>query len=390
LELIQQINQNRLSSLPLVSLLINFLKNYPVPSNISYFWNLGILSFVCLILQIITGIFLAMHYVSDVQLAFDSVEHIMRDVNLGWLLRYSHANGASFFFIVVYLHVFRGLFYSSFTYPRVLVWWVGVLLLFFMILTAFIGYVLPWGQMSFWGATVITNLVSAVPFFGLDIVIWLWGGYAVSNATLNRFFSLHFVLPFLLFILVIIHFFFLHRVGSSSALGLLVFWDAVPMFPYHIVKDLYGLTLFFFLFSYIVFFDPNLLGHPDNWIQANPIVTPAHIVPEWYFLPFYAILRSIPDKLLGVLSLLLSILILFTFPQNGLPIFRSFAFRPIFRVWFSMFVINSFLLGWIGAKPIEFPFLDLGQLFSLGYFFLIEEEYSHFLLEEQFLFFFKK
>jgi len=331
-----------------------------------------------------------MHYVSDVQLAFDSVEHIMRDVNLGWLLRYSHANGASFFFIVVYLHVFRGLFYSSFTYPRVLVWWVGVLLLFFMILTAFIGYVLPWGQMSFWGATVITNLVSAVPFFGLDIVIWLWGGYAVSNATLNRFFSLHFVLPFLLFILVIIHFFFLHRVGSSSALGLLVFWDAVPMFPYHIVKDLYGLTLFFFLFSYIVFFDPNLLGHPDNWIQANPIVTPAHIVPEWYFLPFYAILRSIPDKLLGVLSLLLSILILFTFPQNGLPIFRSFAFRPIFRVWFSMFVINSFLLGWIGAKPIEFPFLDLGQLFSLGYFFLIEEEYSHFLLEEQFLFFFKK
>jgi len=202
------ITNTRLSSLPLLQLFINFLKNYPVPSNISYFWNLGILSLVCLLLQIITGIFLAMHYVSDIQLAFDSVEHIMRDVNLGWLLRYSHANGASFFFIVVYLHVFRGLFYSSFTYPRVLVWWVGVLILLFMIITAFIGYVLPWGQMSFWGATVITNLVSAVPFFGMDIVIWLWGGYAVNNATLNRFFSLHFVLPFLLLVLVIIHFFF--------------------------------------------------------------------------------------------------------------------------------------------------------------------------------------
>jgi len=248
------INNNRLSSLPLVSIIINFLKNYPVPANITYFWNFGILALVCLLLQIITGIFLAMHYVSDVQLAFDSVEHIMRDVTLGWLLRYSHANGASFFFIVVYLHVFRGLFYSSFTYPRVLVWWIGVLILFFMILTAFIGYVLPWGQMSFWGATVITNLVSAVPIIGVDIVIWLWGGYAVSNATLNRFFSLHFVLPFLLFLLVVIHFFFLHHVGSSSALGFLVIWDNFFLYPYHIIKDLYGLVIFFFFFSYIVFF----------------------------------------------------------------------------------------------------------------------------------------
>lgn len=370
------LQEQRIGELPLITEIGRFLREYPTPSSISYFWNFGILSFICLLVQIVTGIALAMHYVPEVQLAFDSVEHIMRDVSFGWLLRYTHANGASLFFIVVYIHLFRGLFYSSFVFPRQEVWLVGVIILFLMIVIAFMGYVLPWGQMSFWGATVITNLVSAVPFIGSDIVIWLWGGYAVGNATLNRFFSLHFVLPFVLFLFVIIHFYFLHQVGSGNPTGLLILWDHLRMYPYHIVKDLYGAVVFLIFFAYLVFFNPNLLGHPDNWIQANPIVTPPHIVPEWYFLPFYAILRSIPDKLFGVLALLASILVLAFFPFLNNPSFRSFHFRPLSKILFSFFVLFAFMLGWIGAKPIEYPFLFLGQLLSFLYFYLVLEGYS--------------
>jgi ubiquinol-cytochrome c reductase cytochrome b subunit len=288
---------------PVLSVVNEHLIEYPTPSNINYFWGFGSLAGIFLVVQIATGIFLAMHYTPHVDLAFSSVEHIMRDVEGGWLLRYAHANGASMFFIIVYMHMFRGLYYGSYASPREAVWCIGVIILLLMIITAFIGYVLPWGQMSFWGATVITSLASAIPIVGDQITFWLWGGFSVDNATLNRFFSLHYLLPFIIAGASIAHLAALHQYGSNNPLGTLSTVDKVPFYPYFYVKDLVGWVAFFIFFSAFLFFAPNLLGHPDNYIPANPMVTPAHIVPEWYFLPVYAILRSIPNKLGGVLAI---------------------------------------------------------------------------------------
>jgi len=356
---------------PLLSLVYSAFYYYPAPSNISYFWNFGVYSIVCLFIQIVTGIFLAMHYTPHVDLAFASVEHIMRDVNFGWLLRYLHANGASMFFIVVYIHTFRGLYYSSYLYPKEPLWSVGVIILLIMILTAFMGYVLPWGQMSFWGATVITNFVTAVPFVGTDIVYWIWGGYSIDNATLNRFFSFHFVFPFIILALVGVHIVFLHEHGSNNPLGLNFSVDSVYMYPYFIIKDLFGILFFFLFFSFFAFFFPNVLGHSDNYIPANPLVTPAHIVPEWYFLPFYAILRSIPNKLMGVVALLLSILVLLLLPYIVRPATRSLMFRPLSKFVFWFFLITCFILGWLGAKPASYPYVTIAQIFTFFYFFTI-------------------
>jgi len=356
---------------PLISAVYHGFISYPAPSNITYFWNFGIYALTCLLIQIITGVALAMHYAPEVNLAFYSVEHIMRDVVYGWLLRYIHANGASMFFIVVYMHTFRGLYYSSFLYPKEPLWIVGVVILLLMILTAFMGYVLPWGQMSFWGATVITNLVSALPYVGNSIVVWLWGGYSIDNATLNRFFSFHYLFPFIITGLVGVHILFLHEHGSNNPLGVHFKSDSIPMYPYYIIKDLYGVILFLIFFSFFVFFAPNLLGHPDNYIPANPMVTPPHIVPEWYFLPFYAILRSIPSKLGGVVALLAAILALILLPFIVKVDIRSSDFRPLMRVAFWLFVAVTFILGWIGSKPIAYPYLIIGQIATFFYFFIL-------------------
>jgi ubiquinol-cytochrome c reductase cytochrome b subunit len=357
-----------IKSISLLSAVYSSLINYPSPSNLSYFWNFGIYSLACLGIQIITGIFLAMHYAAEVQIAFASVEHIMRDVSYGWLLRYIHANGASMFFIVVYMHTFRGLYYTSYMHPREPLWGVGVIILLLMILTAFMGYVLPWGQMSFWGATVITNLASAVPFIGTDIVVWLWGGYSVDNATLNRFFSLHYLMPFVLVGLVGVHLLFLHESLSTNPLGVWFITDKVPLYPYYFLKDLLGVILFFIFFACFLFFMPNLLGHPDNYIMANPMVTPPHIVPEWYFLPFYAILRSIPDKLAGVCALLFAIIALYLLPFIVKPEIRSTTFRPISKYLFWFIVLDSIILGWLGSKPVKYPYVQAGQIATVFYF----------------------
>ncbi len=357
-----------INKFPLLGLFYRNAINYPVPSNLNYWWNFGVLAIVALLIQFITGIALAMHYTPHADLAFMSVEHIMRDVNYGWLLRYTHANGASFFFFVVYIHIFRGLYYGSYAHPRQLLWCVGVIILLMMILTAFLGYVLPWGQMSFWAATVITNLASAVPFIGTDIVYWLWGGFAVDNPTLNRFYSLHYLFPFIILGLVGLHLILLHEYGSNNPLGSNYRLDYIPFHPYYTSKDLVGILVALMIFSVFVFFMPNALGHSDNYIPANPMVTPTHIVPEWYFLPFYAILRSIPDKLAGVCLLLAAIVILLIFPFFVKPSIRSAIFRPFARVLFWLFVVNCLLLGWIGGKPIETPFYEIGQLATLYYF----------------------
>ena len=351
---------------PLLKLLHHTLFTYPSPTNLSYFWNFGVCALVCLIIQIITGIFLAMHYIPEGALAFWSVEHIMRDVNYGWLLRYVHANGASMFFFVVYLHIFRNFFFTSYVYPRELLWCSGVIILLVMIITAFLGYVLPWGQMSFWAATVITNLVTAN-----YLVIWLWGSFSVSTNTLTRFFSLHYLLPFVLLILVFLHLVFLHENGSNNPLGIGFKTDDMGFGPYYIWKDLYGLFVFFLLYLFLVFFSPNFLGHSDNYILANALVTPFHIVPEWYFLPFYAILRSVPDKLLGVLLLLSAIVALLFLPFIVKIEKRSFYYSPILKILFWFFVINCIFLGWLGGKPIEYPFLFLSQTATLFYFFYL-------------------
>jgi len=346
-----------------------FLISYPVSLNLTYFWNFGIYSLVCLFIQICSGLFLAMFYIPNQDFAFISIEHIMRDIELGWLLRYIHANGASLFFIVVYIHIFRGLFFSSFLYPRTFVWISGIFIFLLMIITAFLGYVLPWGQMSFWAATVITNLVTAIPKIGTDLVIWLWGGYAVDNATLNRFYSFHFLLPFIILGLVFIHLIFLHRVGSSNLVGIEFFeFDLTFMYPYYIVKDLYGIIIFFFFFSIFLFFFPNFLGHTDNYIPANPLVTPVHIVPEWYFLPFYAILRSIPNKLFGVLIMLCSILVFFFLPFILKIEVRSLLFRPLSRFFFWFFIVLCILLGWLGSMPANEPYVFLSQVVTSLYF----------------------
>lgn len=344
---------------------------YPVPSNLTYFWNFGIYALVMLFLQILTGLFLAMHYIPAGDYAFLSVEHIMKDVNYGWLLRYIHANGASMFFIVVYVHILRGLYYGSYIFPREFLWVVGVLILLLMILTAFLGYVLPWGQMSFWAATVITNLVSVIPKIGPMIVVWLWGGYAVGDPTLNRFFSLHFLFSFLIVVLVLSHLSLLHSVGSNNPLGLSFLKDKYPIYPYYYIKDLFGICIFFVFVSFFLYFFPNTLGHPDNYIPANPLVTPIHIVPEWYFLPFYAVLRSIPNKLFGVLTLLAMVFSLALLPFYSKRLSISFGFKPVSRFCFWLFVLNLFVLGWAGAQPMEHPYIVLGRFCTFFYFFYL-------------------
>jgi ubiquinol-cytochrome c reductase cytochrome b subunit len=348
---------------------------YPTPINLNNFWNFGALAGICLGIQILTGVFLAMHYTPHVDYAFLSVEHIMRDVNYGWMIRYMHANGASMFLLSVYIHMGRGLYYGSYKTPRGFVWGIGVVIYLLMMATAFIGYVLPWGQMSFWGATVITNLVSAVPLVGPAIVEWLWGGFSVDNATLNRFFSLHYLLPFAIAAGVILHIAELHREGSNNPLGIHgKDVDKVTFYPYFYVKDFFFFWAFIFIFSYFVFLDPNVLGHPDNYIEANPMVTPAHIVPEWYFLPFYAILRSIPDKLGGVVAMVGGIAINLLLPILNTSNIRSSFFRPLHKVIFWVFIANFLLLGEIGQLPVEDPYILMGQictLFYFSYYFLI-------------------
>nr|YP_001315106.1 apocytochrome b [Chlorokybus atmophyticus]ABO15095.1 apocytochrome b [Chlorokybus atmophyticus] len=353
---------------PGLSLVTDHLIDYPTPSNLTYWWGFGSLAGICLIIQILTGVFLAMHYTPHVDLAFLSVEHIMRDVEGGWLLRYMHANGASMFFIVVYLHMFRGLYYGSYVSPRETVWIVGVILLLLMIITAFIGYVLPWGQMSFWGATVITSLASAIPIVGDTIVGWLWGGFSVDNATLNRFFSLHYLLPFIIAGASLVHIAALHQYGSNNPLGCLAAVDKIPFYPYFYVKDLLGWVAFAIFFSIFVFYAPNYLGHPDNYIPANPMSTPAHIVPEWYFLPVYAILRSIPNKLGGVLAIALVFLCLFLLPWLNTASIRSSSFRPIHKRFFWLLAADCLLLGWIGQQPVEEPYVLIGQLATVYFF----------------------
>ena len=354
---------------PLLAAVNDHLIDYPTPANLSYWWGFGSTAGICLILQILTGIFLAMHYTPHIDLAFLSVEHIMRDVEGGWFLRYMHANGASMFFIVVYLHLLRGLYYGSYTSPRELVWIVGVIILLLMIITAFIGYVLPWGQMSFWGATVITSLASAIPVVGTDITHWLWGGFSVDNATLNRFFSLHYLLPFIIAGASLVHIVALHQYGSNNPLGCSATVDKIPFYPYLLLKDLVGWVVFAIFFSGFIFFAPNLLGHPDNYIPANPMSTPAHIVPEWYFLPVYAILRSIPHKLGGVLAIGLVFVSLLILPFIHTSQIRSSSFRPLHRKLFFLLVADCLLLGWIGCQPVEDPYVLIGQIASI-YFFL--------------------
>jgi ubiquinol-cytochrome c reductase cytochrome b subunit len=353
--------------------IFGFLKHmaeYPVPKNLNYAWNFGSIAGVALMLQIVTGLFLAMHYTPHVDMAFESVEHIMRDVNFGWLLRYTHAVGASMFFVSIYIHMARGLYYGSYKAPRELVWFFGLFIFLATMATAFMGYVLPWGQMSFWGATVITNLFAAIPVIGEDIVVWLWGGFSVDNPTLNRFFVLHFLLPFVILGLVVIHVVALHVHGSNNPTGVEVKTkkDTIPFHPYYTVKDFFGFMVFFIIYFYFVFYKPNLLGHPDNYIPANPMVTPPHIVPEWYFLPFYAILRSIPDKLAGVLAMFAAILILFALPWLDSSKVKSGRYRPIFKIFTFIFYVNFIFLGYLGQEVAEEPYLSMSRVATAWYF----------------------
>ena len=356
--------------LPVMGFAYDHLVAYPAPRNLNYLWNFGSLAGIILMLQIVTGIILVMHYTPHTAMAFDSVEHIMRNVNWGWLLRYSHANGASMFFIVVYIHMARGLYYGSYKAPRELLWMLGVVILLVMMATAFMGYVLPWGQMSFWGATVITNLFSAFPLIGEPIVTWLWGGFSVDNPTLNRFFSLHYLLPFVLVGVVFLHLVALHTFGSNNPLGIDVSKkDKIPFHPYYTVKDLLGLAVFMLVFAWFVFYAPNWLGHADNYIPANPLATPAHIVPEWYFLPFYAILRAIPNKLMGVLAMFGAIAVLFVLPWLDTSKVRSATFRPIYKVLFWVLMVDLVVLTYIGGRPPEGIYVTIGQVATIYYFF---------------------
>ena len=367
--------------LPIFTFMNHELHEYPTPKNLSYWWNFGSLAGITLVIMIATGIVLAMQYTAHVDHAFFSVERIMRDVNFGWLLRYIHMNGASFFFIVVYIHMFRGLYFGSYKAPRELLWQLGVVILLLMMATAFMGYVLPWGQMSFWGATVITNLFSAIPLVGDSIVTWLWGGFSVDNPTLNRFFALHYLLPFVIVGVVVLHLVALHRFGSNNPLGIDTKGpqDSIPFHPYYTVKDLFGLGVFLIFFAGFVFFAPNYMGHPDNYIPADPLVTPPHIVPEWYFLPFYAILRAVPDiglfgfvlveaKLAGVIAMFGSILLLFALPWLDSSPVRSGKFRPIFKQFFWILVIDAVVLGYAGSQPAEGVWLTIGRIATAYYF----------------------
>ena len=370
--------------LPVFGFMNQQLVDYPTPRNLNYWWNFGSLAGIVLVIQIATGIVLAMHYTPHVSMAFDSVEHIMRNVNYGWLLRYIHANGGSMFFLVVYIHLFRGLYYGSYKAPRELLWWLGLVILLMMMGTSFMGYVLPWGQMSFWAATVITNAFTAIPWIGEAITLWLWGDFAIDNPTLNRYFSLHYLLPFLIVGVVVVHLWALHVHKSSNPLGIDMKGpqDALPFHPYYTVKDLFGLGVFLLVFAWFVFFAPNALGEPDNYIPANPLVTPAHIVPEWYFLPFYAILRAVPDnfiggwigfvlidaKLAGVVVSGLAIAVLFAVPWLDTSKVRSAKFRPIYKQAFWLFLVDVVVLGWVGANPPEGDFVLYGKLATVYYF----------------------
>ena len=363
------------SRLPLLTL-AHHINDYPTPKNLNYWWTFGGILTFFLIIQIITGIVLAMHYVAHADLAFGSVEHIMRDVNYGWLIRYLHANGSSMFFLAVYIHIFRALFYGSYKAPREMIWIIGMLIYMLMMATAFMGYVLPWGQMSFWAATVITNLFSAIPLVGESITSWLWGGYAVGSPTLTRFFSLHYLFPFLIFGLVILHIWALHIPGNNNPVGIDIkkpSKETVPFHPYIVIKDFYALLIFLIIFSGFVFFVPNVLGHPDNYIEANPMVTPSHIVPEWYLLPFYAILRSVPDKLGGVVVMFAAVFILMFLPWLDTSKVRSAVFRPLYKVFFWILVIDVIVLGYIGANPPEGMYLIIGRIATIYYF-------AHFIL----------
>nr|APF31810.1 cytochrome b [Hypancistrus zebra] len=353
---------------PLFKIVNNALIDLPAPSNISVWWNFGSLLLLCLATQILTGLFLAMHYTSDISTAFSSVVHICRDVNYGWIIRNLHANGASFFFICIYMHIGRGLYYGSYTYKET--WNIGVVLFLLVMMTAFVGYVLPWGQMSFWGATVITNLLSAIPYIGDNLVQWIWGGFSVDNATLTRFFAFHFLLPFAIVAATILHALFLHETGSNNPMGLNSNADKIPFHPYFSYKDLLGFIVLFTLLTSLALFSPNLLGDPENFTPANPLVTPPHIKPEWYFLFAYAILRSIPNKLGGVLALLFSILVLLMIPLLHTSKQQGLTFRPISQILFWILVADVMILTWIGGMPVEYPFIIIGQVASILYFML--------------------
>nr|YP_010267395.1 cytochrome b [Neoperla bimaculata]UIF93995.1 cytochrome b [Neoperla bimaculata] len=351
---------------PLLKIANNALVDLPAPINISAWWNFGSLLGLCLIVQIATGLFLAMHYTAHIDLAFNSVAHICRDVNYGWLLRTMHANGASFFFICLYLHTGRGMYYGSYLFTHT--WMIGVIILFLVMGTAFMGYVLPWGQMSFWGATVITNLLSAVPYLGIDLVQWVWGGFAVDNATLTRFFTFHFVLPFIVAAAIMIHLLFLHQTGSNNPLGIGSDMDKIPFHPYFSFKDIVGFLILIMALTILTLLEPYLLGDPDNFTPANPLVTPVHIQPEWYFLFAYAILRSIPNKLGGVIALVLSIAILLILPFSQHSKFRGTQFYPINQILFWSMTVVVILLTWIGARPVEDPYILVGQILTILYF----------------------
>jgi ubiquinol-cytochrome c reductase cytochrome b subunit len=356
--------------LPLVRFADENMLSFPTPKNLNYFWTFGFILTLCLVTQIITGIVLAMHYTPHVLMAFDSIEHIMRDVNYGWLIRYIHANGASMFFLAVFIHMFRGLYYGSYKEPREILWILGVVIFLLMIITAFMGYVLVWGQMSFWGATVITNLVATIPVVGESILTLLLGGFSVDNPTLNRFFSLHYLLPFVIFGVVILHIWALHVTGNNNPTGISVkdSNDTISFHPYYTVKDLFAYIVFLLMFSYFIFYNPNILGHPDNYIEADPMVTPAHIVPEWYLLPFYAILRAVPDKLMGVLLMFGSIAVLFFLPWLDTMKVRSARYRPTYKIFYFTFLISCLLLGYLGGQAPEGIYLFLSRVCTIYYF----------------------
>lgn len=354
------------SSHPAIKIINSAFIDLPAPNNISIWWNYGSLLGLCLIIQIITGLFLAIHYVPNVEIAFSSVAHISRDVNFGWIIRSLHANGASMFFLFLYLHTGRGIYYGSYIFIET--WNIGVILFILTIATAFIGYVLPWGQIRFWGATVITNLFSAIPYIGKTLVEWIWGGFAVDNATLNRFFAIHFVLPFIIAAVAIIHIIFLHQTGSNNPLGINPDRDRIPFHSYYSIKDALGYTIALSLFLIITLFTPDLLTDPENFIVANPLVTPIHIKPEWYFLWVYAILRSIPNKLGGVVALFAALLILFTLPFTNLNKKRGLIFYPLNQLLFWILVSSWLILTWIGGRPVEDPFILIGQVFTITYF----------------------